>query len=340
MAIKKIAFVLPFVNKLPRYSELFFRSVDLNQCIDVLLIVDRDPTYPVPCNVKVIKTTKLEIISRIFAYAGLEIGEITGHKLCDFRPLYPLIFKDYLIGYEWWGHCDIDIMFGDLTGWMQEYLDPYYDVVSASESSTIGHFTVWQNTQRVTCQMAQMLANPKYIEKFLNPSNQHLDEGGAYEHLIASTSLRILNTPKLEECLKMRLCPYGITFSPDGSTAGLSSREYGIAYWKAGRTWYESTNRKPVEVLYIHFMGNKSWWNMIFYRIANSKNSFHVFSPIGYGLITSISDINRLPYRAVRLVQFFLLNIKVKSGGFLRSCLGPEAFRAIRRLFIRSGRYS
>jgi hypothetical protein len=231
-------------------------------------------------------------------------------------------------------------MFGDLKGWMQEYLDPFYDVVSASESSTIGHFTVWKNTQRVSSQMAQMLDNPRYKEKFLNPNNQHLDEGGAYEHLIASTSLRILNTPRLEECLTMKLCPYGITFTPDGSTAGLTYREYGIAYWKDGRTWYESANRKPVEVLYIHFMGNKSWWNMIFYRTSYSKKSVHVFSPIGYGLVAGINDFYRFRYKAVRLMQVVLSNIKVKSGGALRFCLSPEAFRLTRRLFIRSGRYS
>jgi hypothetical protein len=336
----KIAFVLPFVNSLPRYSALFFRSVELNPCIDILLIVDRIPPYSVPSNVHVIITSKQDIISRIRSHTGLEIKEITGHKLCDFRPLFPLIFEDYISNYEWWGHCDIDLMFGNLEAWMYQYLDSSYDVISASESSTIGHFTIWKNSHSVTSQIAQMLHVPKYRQKFISPNNQHLDEGGAYEFLVSSTSLRILNTPRLEECLQMKLCPYGITFNPDGTTAGLDYKEYGLAYWKDGHTWYESANRKPVEVLYVHFMGNKSWWNMIFYRIKLSARSFHPFSPLGYGLVTDVTDLNTYAYKSVRFVQCFLSAVKVKSGVLLRSCLGPDLFRVTRRILIRSGRYS
>ena len=38
------------------------------------------------------------------------------YKLCDFKPAYGFIFGEYLKEYDYWGHCDIDIVWGDLRG--------------------------------------------------------------------------------------------------------------------------------------------------------------------------------------------------------------------------------
>ena len=30
----------------------------------------------------------------------------------DLRPAYGVLFEEYLDGYDFWGHCDLDVLFG------------------------------------------------------------------------------------------------------------------------------------------------------------------------------------------------------------------------------------
>lgn len=36
-------------------------------------------------------------------------------KLCDLRPIYGEIFRKYLVGYDYWGYGDIDVIYGNLS---------------------------------------------------------------------------------------------------------------------------------------------------------------------------------------------------------------------------------
>ena len=42
-------------------------------------------------------------------------------KLCDYKPAYGLIFEDELIGYDYWGFCDTDILLGDIYQFLEDY---------------------------------------------------------------------------------------------------------------------------------------------------------------------------------------------------------------------------
>jgi hypothetical protein len=340
VASARLAFVIIYINDLPHYAPLFFRSVELNPCIDVLLVVDRPPAINLPSNVIVKVISREDLLHRICTVTGLSIDSMTGHKLCDFRPLFPVIFRHELQDYEWWGHCDLDMMFGSLGPWIDSYLSQQYDVFTASDSGTVGHFTIYRNTEEVCLQMFSMLNSPGLRKLFIHPDNQHLDEGEAYEHIISGTSLRLLTTPQLSECLRMKFAPYGITFNPDGSIADLKVKEFGVAYWQDGRTWYETRGRLPVEVLYIHFMGTKMWWNWFFYHPNRASRAKHVFSPIGYGFISRCRDMELPSYRLIRFMQILPHGFKVITGALLRAILPLNSFRQVRKLILRSGRYS
>ncbi|MCF2561212.1 hypothetical protein I6E06_01725 [Bifidobacterium boum] len=63
------------------------------------------------------------------------------YKLCDFKPAYGLIAEDFIQGYEYWGHCDCDLLFGNLSGILTPILDLNYDKIFA-----VGHLTIYKNT--------------------------------------------------------------------------------------------------------------------------------------------------------------------------------------------------
>jgi hypothetical protein len=335
----QLAFVVPFIGDLPSYTSLFFRSVASNKCIDVLLFVDREPVLNVPANVHVRVISRAGILERIFSSTGLELAEITGHKLCDFKPFYSSIFSEELKPYRWWGHCDIDLMFGDLAPWLDQRLSSAYDVVTAGPDSTVGHFTIYKNDNVVTSEMRMMIENPTYKNILLHPDSSLIDEWGAFEHIYSRRRLRIHQTPILQDAIACNFAPLGITFTPNGSIACIKPQEFGVAYWKDGHTWYESPRRKPVEVLYIHFMGNKTWWHWFFLRPNSYSRRLHVFSPIGYGLINDVQGMASIQYKLIRILQALLEFAKVKAGIILRRILNPSAFRRFRRSITPSGRY-
>lgn len=72
---------------------------------------------------------------------GFEPCIPTAYKLCDFKPAYGFLFEDYIQDYEYWGHCDCDLVFGNLEKVLSPVLDKDYDKVFAA-----GHLTIYKNT--------------------------------------------------------------------------------------------------------------------------------------------------------------------------------------------------
>lgn len=66
------------------------------------------------------------------------------YKLCDLRPAYGEMFQDYLKDYDFWGHCDMDLVFGDIRNFITEEILIKYDRVGIN-----GPFTLYRNTKEV-----------------------------------------------------------------------------------------------------------------------------------------------------------------------------------------------
>ena len=72
-------------------------------------------------------------------------------KYATTKPAYGAIFEDYLIGVDFWGHCDLDIVFGDIRSFITDEMLEEYDVITAKKEFLAGHFTLYNN--RTTCRM-------------------------------------------------------------------------------------------------------------------------------------------------------------------------------------------
>ena len=72
---------------------------------------------------------------------GFDVCIPSPYKLCDFKPAYGFLFEDYIQDYEYWGHCDCDLVFGDLETLLTPILKEGYDKIFAA-----GHLTLYRNT--------------------------------------------------------------------------------------------------------------------------------------------------------------------------------------------------
>lgn len=115
----------------------------MNKTVDFYIFTDIEYTQgEVPANVHFIKMTFDEVKSRLQREVGFKI-KLSPYKLCDFRPVYGSAFYDYIKNYDYWGHCDFDVIFGDIR--------PFIDSELAKGTEQIlqrGHFTLYANTQK------------------------------------------------------------------------------------------------------------------------------------------------------------------------------------------------
>jgi hypothetical protein len=62
------------------------------------------------------------------------------NKRCEYKPAYGLIFADILEGYDYWGHCDLDMIWGRLGHFVTENVLASHDRIYSR-----GHLTLYRN---------------------------------------------------------------------------------------------------------------------------------------------------------------------------------------------------
>lgn len=137
-----------FGKSWPKYFNHFLYSCKYNPDVDFLLFTNLEPPFQLP-NVYFIKINNLAEFNAIASKKlNLSINILDGYKLCDFKPTYGLIFQDYLKEYDFWGYCDIDIIFGNIRYFITEKLLKKYDVISPHKNYPAGFFTLLKNNEQ------------------------------------------------------------------------------------------------------------------------------------------------------------------------------------------------
>lgn len=141
--MKKIAIVSPYFGKFPSTIELTFSTMEHNSTIDWIIFTDNTDYNNRYKNIKFIEMTFDDICELIYDKFGTYLS--TPYKLCDYRPAYGVMFKEYLEGYDFWGYCDLDVIFGNLRYFFTEEklnnFDKIYD---------LGHLSLYRNDDGVS----------------------------------------------------------------------------------------------------------------------------------------------------------------------------------------------
>ena len=141
-----ILIILPYFGKFPEMFPFWLESCRQNNTVDFLIVTDQDLESP-SSNIYIEQATLQEMKQRIEKHVGFKVYLEKAYKLCDFRPIYPYIFSEYVSQYDFWGYCDCDLIFGNIRYFLTEELLNRYDYLLG-----MGHFHI----QRVN--------DPKYEE--------------------------------------------------------------------------------------------------------------------------------------------------------------------------------
>ena len=244
----KIALIILYFGKLPSYFNLFKVSVKYNPQVDILLYTDQIIS-DCPDNLFVKNCSFGEIRNKIQEKFSFKIALDKPYKLCDYRPAYGYIFEDELRDYDFWGHCDIDMIFGDVVKFLPNDINRY------DKLYCYGHLTLYKNTFENNRRF-MLDGGMSYKDVFSTNVNCIFDEGKGIQ--IKYDSLNVL-TYFLHACAD--ISPWHSKFIRSfsgGLKKNKSTLNYKnqLFYWENGKLYRSAVcNGKFVvdEFNYLHF---------------------------------------------------------------------------------------
>ena len=143
--MKSIALVVAYFGQLNNYYEYWINSCRNNPTIDWLVFSD-NPIFLdkqlIPDNMKVYPTTFEQFKNRIAQLYDFNISLEEPYKICDYRVAFGELLEDKeLSGYDYWGYCDTDLIWGDIRYFLNDQLLQNYEKIGL-----LGHFTLFHNT--------------------------------------------------------------------------------------------------------------------------------------------------------------------------------------------------
>lgn len=138
----RIAIIIPYFGKFPEWFDMYLYSCSKNEFVDFIFYTDCKIPERIYSNTLFYQESFECYCRRVSACLGVEFAPKYAYKLCDIRPFYGEIHSDILTSYEFWGYADIDLVYGDLSILLSEYVLSRYDIISAHHDRLSGHCTI------------------------------------------------------------------------------------------------------------------------------------------------------------------------------------------------------
>lgn len=163
----RIALILPYFGKFDKLFPLWLESCKYNPDIDWIIFTDDRTCYDYPVNVKVHYTDFEELRQKFQKHYDFELSLEKPYRLCNFKPAYGDLFQEYLEGYDAWGFCDNDMVYGNIIKLLPKSDEEKY------KYGKFGHLTIMPNTPE--CRTLYRYADA-YKVAFSTPQPLFFDE--------------------------------------------------------------------------------------------------------------------------------------------------------------------
>lgn len=171
-AFPRVLVIAVYFGRLPGNFPLWLTSCRFNPDVDWLVVTDAPTeTYDFPLNVHAHTMTMAAFAERLSAFAGVPTALTTPYKACDFRPLYGCL-TDLVPGHwDFWGHCDLDMLFGEV----RRFLTP--EILAANDKVFgVGHFTLYRNDDDTNRYYRRSHPDLDYQAILADPAHRAFDE--------------------------------------------------------------------------------------------------------------------------------------------------------------------
>lgn len=166
--MKTIALILPYWGRFPNYFIFFLESIRRNPSVDLFLYTDNTDCYDYPDNVCVRHISFPGFKEKMQQVFDFPIKHLENpYNLCDFKPAYGYSLRDDLRGYDFWGHCDCDLVFGDIRSFFTDDLLSRYDRFLSR-----GHLTIYRNNEQTNRAFMELGPGDKGYRKIYQSSSE------------------------------------------------------------------------------------------------------------------------------------------------------------------------
>lgn len=169
--MKSICLIDVYFGKLPKWINIFIETCKYNPTVEWIIFIDDKIPKNKAKNIKFIKSSFKIMNAYMSSKLGLNITVRKGYKYCDIRPAFGHIFEEELKGFDYWGHTDLDVLFGDIRTFITESLTNQYDIISTDSRKICGPFTIFKNIDKINYLYKEQ-KKPPYQEIFEN-SDKH-----------------------------------------------------------------------------------------------------------------------------------------------------------------------
>ncbi|MGI8952268.1 MAG: DUF6625 family protein [Chitinophagaceae bacterium] len=146
---KSILIIVCYFGKFPWYFKYFVHSCLYNPTIDFFIITDQNILFSsLPTNVTILNKSLNDINTLAQQKLNLSVNISNAYKLCDFKPAYGLLFPEIIKEYDFWGHGDIDVIFGNIRNFMTDEILNNHDVICVRHDFLTGYFTLFKNCRK------------------------------------------------------------------------------------------------------------------------------------------------------------------------------------------------
>lgn len=163
--MKSCAIILPYFGKFNNYFPFFLKSCEYNKKFNWIIFTDDFTEYDYPENVIVNYITFEELQNMIKCTFNFDVNIENPYKLCDFKATYGLIFAEYIKEYDFWGFCDCDVIFGDLSKFITNDILETYDRIFS-----LGHLSLFRNREDVNKICLDTFRGIEYAQRVLGSS--------------------------------------------------------------------------------------------------------------------------------------------------------------------------
>lgn len=269
--MKKIAFIVPYFGTLPNGFPFWLLTCKMNPTIDWLVFTDDKTKYNYPPNVKVNYCSFKSIQDRVHKLYGNDAVINKPYKLCDYKPAYGELFVEKLQEYDFWGHCDIDLAWGNIRKFLTDELLERYDKIGNQ-----GHCTLYRNNPEVNSRVRACIDGlVTYKEAF------YQDKGFAFDEPPMEEIYNALGIPYYMQTNYIHLLKYDYGFflghKPEQEAYKNKHQIFTIHNGTLYRYYLEGDKIKREEYMYIHF-----WCRPISFRVSkyDSKSTYLIYPEV------------------------------------------------------------
>jgi hypothetical protein len=171
-----------YYGALPFWLPAFLLSCRYNPDVEWFVVTDSAAPVTCPANVKFISLPLGEFNRLCSDKLGFSVNirPTFAYKICDLRPAFGRIFEDYIRDHQFYGHADLDVVWGHFGTFVTREMLDRFDIITSRIRNISGHCCLFRNVPDVTTIFTRM---PGYREMVQDETYRCADEQHLTAHL-------------------------------------------------------------------------------------------------------------------------------------------------------------